>query len=251
LTEVVSYLDQYLRTREIPDEAGAVNGLEVENRSGLVGRLVAAVDASQATIDGARGPGPGMLVVHHGLLWDGNIPVTGRRFRRLAALLDHDIALYAAHIPLDVHPEVGNNVLLARSLGIGELGWFDDYKGVPLGVRGDLESGVSRSELVSRLEGLLRSPARLIAGGPELCRTIGVITGAGGSRIGSAKAAGVDTFITGEGAHHTYFDAMEHGLNVIYAGHYATEQLGVKALAAHLSARFGLPWEYHHYPTGL
>ena len=130
-----AYLDDYLRIRDVPDERNAVNGLQVENL-GLVGGIVAAVDASQATIDGviAEGPGRGgaapLLLVHHGLFWDGNVPVTGRRYRRLAALLEHDIPVYSAHIPLDLHPTVGNNVVLAERLGLAVEGWFGDYKGV-------------------------------------------------------------------------------------------------------------------------
>ena len=123
LSEIVGYLDEYLRIREVPDERNAVNGLQVENQ-GLVGSIVAAVDASQPTIDGVAAGRPGaedappLLLVHHGLFWDGNVPLTGRRYRRVAALLEHDIALYSAHIPLDLHAVVGNNVVLAERLGL-------------------------------------------------------------------------------------------------------------------------------------
>ena len=253
LRELVEYLDGYLRIREVPDEPTAVNGLQVEN-SGTVNRIVAAVDASLATIAGVTdGPDAAgtLLLVHHGLFWDGNQPVTGRRYRRLRALLSHDVAVYSAHIPLDIHPEVGNNVVLARQLGLGQLTPFDLYKGAALGVWGDAPLGLSRDSLVEQLDQLLGSRSRLIPGGPAMAGKIGVITGGAGGRIGAAQQAGLDTFITGEGAHHTYFDAMELGVNVIYAGHYATEQVGVKALAEHLAARFGLAWEFHDHPTGL
>jgi dinuclear metal center YbgI/SA1388 family protein len=255
LTELSAYLDEYLRIREVPDERNAVNGLQVEN-AGTVNRIVAAVDASQATIDGvvAGGPGP-LLLVHHGLFWDGNVPITGRRYRRVAALLEHDVALYAAHIPLDLHPEVGNNVVLAERLGIEVAGWFGDYRGSPLGVWG--QAGVrhpTREALVgevNRALGTFTPGARLIPGGPERVSRVGIITGGAGSMIGAAREAGLDTYITGEGAHHTYFDAVEWGINVIYAGHYATETLGVQALASHLADRFDLDWEFHDHPTGL
>ncbi len=253
LADLVGYLDTYLRLGETPDETNAVNGLQVENRS-PIGWIAAAVDAGQATIDGvveaaASKPGAPLVLVHHGLFWDGNRPVTGRRYRRLAALLAHDIALYAAHIPLDVHPEVGNNAVLARDLGVTDPVPFDDYKGIPLGIAGRLAS--PRDALVGRLERLLGTTARLIPGGPATTARVGIITGGAGGRVQAALAAGCDTFITGEGAHYTYFDAMELGVNLIYAGHYATEQVGVKALAAHLADRFGLPWEFHDHPTGL
>ena len=255
LGDVVDYLDSLLRIREVPDEPGAVNGLQVENR-GRVGGFVAAVDASQATIDGViaariRFEAPPLVLVHHGLLWDGNQPITGRRYRRLGALLEHDIALYSAHIPLDVHQDFGNNAVMAEQIGLTDRSPFDTYKGVAMGVQGVLTHPEPRDDLVSRINAMLGTEGKLIPGGPEIARRVGIITGGAGSRIASAKAAGLDTFITGEGAHHTYFDAMELGVNVIYAGHYATEQVGVKALSAHLAARFGLPWEFHHHPTGL
>jgi len=248
--EMVGYLDTFLQVRDIPDEANAVNGLQVENL-GSVDRIVAAVDASLEAIEGAapaRGSGT-LLLVHHGLFWDGNVPLTDRRYRRVRALFERNIALYAAHIPLDVHPEVGNNMVLARRLDIALDGWFGDYRGLRLGVHGELS--MPREELVRRIEGQLGAQARLIPGGPAVTGRVGVITGGGGGYIAQARAAGLDTLITGEGAHHTYFDAMEFGLNVIYAGHYATEQVGVQALAQHLGLRFELPWEFHRHPTGM
>ena len=259
LHDVVDYLDQYLRVREIPDDPKAINGLQVEN-SGRVGGVVAAVDASQATIDGVIAtlepgqPAP-LLLVHHGLLWDGNVPVTGRRYRRLAGLLDHDIPLYSAHNPLDVHPDVGNNAVLAERLGIRVEGWFGDYRGVAIGAWGHSPPSLNtREELALELDRVLhtlKGSATLIPGGPEKPGRVGIITGAAGSMIAAAREAGLDTFITGEGPHHTYFDAMEWGINVIYAGHYATETLGVRALAAHIGDTFGVPWLFLDAPTGL
>ena len=251
LATIAAYLDEYLRVGEVPDEPGALNGLQAENQSGTVSRIVAAVDASLATIETAACAEPCLLLVHHGLFWDGNIPLTGRRYRRIRALLENDIALYSAHIPLDVHTEVGNNYVLARQLGLGALEFFDLYRGVPLGVKGRLEKPVPRADFVARVESLLGSPAKLMPGGPEQSDRVGIITGGAGSRIAAAQAAGVDTYVTGEGAHHTYFDAMELGINAIYAGHYATETVGIKALAEHCAAKFGLAWEFHDHPTGL
>jgi dinuclear metal center YbgI/SA1388 family protein len=252
LTDIVAYADEFLRIRQVADERNAVNGLQVEN-SGSVSSIVAAVDASQATIAGV--PPGALLVVHHGLLWDGNVPLTDRRFRRVAALFESDVALYSAHIPLDLHPEVGNNVVLADRLGIEVEGWFGDYKGSPIGVWGFAPARVTaREALLSEVNhalGTFGPGARLIAGGPERVSRVGIITGGAGNMIGEARSAGLDTYITGEGPHHTYFDAVEWGLNVIYAGHYATETLGVQALASHLGERFDLEWEFHDHPTGL
>lgn len=251
LPTVAKYLDAYLRVHEVPDEPNALNGLQAENRSGQVHRIVAAVDCSLATIEGAAADGNCLLLVHHGLFWDGNVPITGRRYQRVRALLDNDIALYSAHIPLDVHTEVGNNHVLAKKLGLSAIELFDTYRGIPIGVEGQLAKPVPREEFAARVEEVLGAKAKLIPGGPEVTETVGIITGGAGNRIAAARDAGLDTYLTGEGAHYTYFDAMELGVNVIYAGHYATETVGVKALAEHLSAKFGIPWEFLDLPTGL
>jgi dinuclear metal center YbgI/SA1388 family protein len=261
LADVVAYLDGYLRIAEIPDYQHALNGLEVEN-SGRVGSIVAAVDATQATIGGvvaewakSRASGedpreaPPLLLVHHGLFWDGNLPVTGRRYRRLRTLLAHDVALYAAHIPLDVHPEVGNNAVLARRLGLEVEGWFGSYRNIPIGVYGRL--ALTREALAERLDTLLDTRSVVIPGGPAETARVGVVTGAASDQLAAARDLGLDTFITGEGPHHAYFDATEWGLNLVFAGHYATEQVGVQALAEHVGLRFQIPWEFHWHPTGL
>jgi dinuclear metal center YbgI/SA1388 family protein len=254
LADVAAYLDDYLRVREVPDYDGALNGLQVEN-SGTIDRIVAAVDASQATIDGvaALGGSP-LLLVHHGLFFDGNLPVTGRRFRRLRALLTHDVAVYASHLPLDAHPEVGNNAVLARLLGLELQGSFGSHRGKPIGVWGLAPPSLgSRDALSARLQsvlGLATAP-RVIAGGPSRVERVGIVTGGAGTMVKEARDAGLDTFVTGEGPHHTYFDATEFGVNVFHAGHYATETVGVRALAEHLGTRFGLPHAFHDHPTGM
>ena len=245
---LVDYLNGFLRVGDVPDEGRALNGLQVENE-GQATRIGVAVDAGEATIAEAARRGCDFLIVHHGLFWDGNVPVTGRRYRRLRALLESGIALYSAHIPLDVHPEVGNNAVLARALGIEPEGTFGSYKGMDLGVLGRLE--IRREALAARLDDLLGVRIKLMPGGSERVARVGVITGGGGSMIADAIASGLDAYVTGEGAHHTWFDAMEGGINVYYGGHYATETWGVRALGEHLEARFDLPWEFLDFPTGL
>ncbi|MGH7533532.1 MAG: Nif3-like dinuclear metal center hexameric protein, partial [Gemmatimonadales bacterium] len=150
---------------------------------------------------------------------------------------------------LHLHPEIGNNVLLANALGVKVTGPFGLHQGVPIGVCGDL--AVDRTELVAQVGSLLHVSPILIPGGPATVARIAVLTGAGGGMVREAKDAGCDTLLTGEGAHHAYFDATECGVNLIYAGHYATETLGVTALAEKTAQRFGLPWEFHDHPTGL
>lgn len=248
LHELVDHLDGYLDTAGVPDYRGSVNGLQVEN-SGTVERIAVAVDATQGTIEAAVAAEADLLIVHHGLFWDGRQDVTGRRYRRLRALLEADMAVYASHLPLDVHPEVGNNAVLARALGVEVEGRFGEYKGQPMGYWGRLE--IRREALAARLDQVLGCRVRLIAGGPERVQRVGVITGGAGGEVGSAMEAGLDAFVTGEGAHHNYFDAEEGGVNLYLGGHYATEVWGVRALAEHLQERFGLPWTFIDRPTGL
>ena len=187
--------------------------------------------------------------MHHGLFWGGLEPLTGRHGRRVRKLIENDLALYSAHLPLDCHPEVGNNPVLARGLGIQGLVPFGEYQGFRIGVMGDLS--LPRQDLESAVARLLQTTPRLLPTGPAQIKRVAIVTGAGASYIAEAKEAGADTLITGEGPHHSFLVAEELGINVIYAGHYATETVGVKALAVHLSGRFQVPWEFFDHPTGL
>jgi dinuclear metal center YbgI/SA1388 family protein len=249
LHEIVEFLDAYLRTSTIPDAAGARNGLQVDARS-PVEHVCAAVDACQATIEAAAGAGAQLLLVHHGLFWGDPLPVTGRTYRRLKALFDADMALYSAHAPLDVHPEIGNNVLLARALGLEIEGRFGSWRELDeIGVWSTAD--LALDELIARIVDTCGDSPFVIRGGPTHVRRVGIITGGADSAIVEAHDAGLDTFVTGEGAHHSYHDATELGLNVIYAGHYRTEILGVRALASLVAERFGTEWSFVDYPTGL
>ncbi len=248
LAELSTYLDSFLRVRAIADWPGAFNGLQVENR-GEVSRVAAAVDACQAVIDDAAAGAADLLLVHHGLFWRETRPLTGTAYRRVAALVRAEVAVYAAHLPLDVHPEVGNNAELARRLGMRVAGWWGEHEGTLIGVHGELD--VERDTLSRQLVEVLGTPPRLLPFGPPRCRRVGIVTGGSGSLIAEAAAAGLDTFISGEGQHWTYLEAEELGVNVYFAGHYSTETLGVRALAAHLEQRFGLTWWFIDHPSGM
>lgn len=245
---LASYLNDFLEVAAIRDWKNALNGLQVENGR-PIRRVAAAVDAGEHTIRKAIERDCELLLVHHGLFWSGNRPVTGPRYRRLKLLLDADVAVYSAHLPLDVHPELGNNVLLARRLGLEADGSFAEHEGRDVGVTATCD--LDRSELHARIEEALGGAVHLIAGGPERVRRVGVLTGGGGGMAEQALSAGLDALITGEGSHHTWLDAMEGGLNLFYGGHYATETWGVRALAEHIAERFGLGWEFIDAPTGL
>ena len=248
LAAIVKHCDTLLATADISDYDGAMNGLQVENR-GRVSRIAATVDASLATVKLAAKAGADLLIVHHGLFWSPSHPWTGRRYELLRALLENDIAVYSSHLPLDLHLKLGNNVQLCDALGLKKLKPFFESHGQPIGFKS--ETKCTLAELTRRLQGATGTKPRVIPGGPATCRRIGVVTGGAGGDLKDAAAEGVETFITGEGPHWTYALAEELGLNVLYGGHYATETFGVKALAAHLSKKFRVPWVFLDHPTGL
>lgn len=248
LDELVTYLDQELKTACIPDYPGAMNGLQLAN-AGQIGRVVAAVDASLPVIEAAAEGGPGLLIVHHGMFWQGAQPVTGAFYRKLKIAMDAGLAIYSSHLPLDVHPELGNNILLARAIGLQTPEPFFDQKGISIGLRGSWAG--TRQDLAETLETALGGRVHLCPAGPEAISKIGIITGGAGSEVVKVAASGVDSFITGEGPHWSYPLAEELGLNVFYGGHYATETSGVKALAERIANFFSIPWRFYDHPTGL
>jgi dinuclear metal center YbgI/SA1388 family protein len=248
LHEMVRFVDGYLRLTEIEDYANALNGLQIEN-SGEVTKIGAAVDASARTIQMAVDDGLDLLVVHHGLFWPGLRAVTGSLYRTLKLALEHNLAVYSAHLPLDLHPKIGNNALLAAALGLGATEPFLELKGEPAGLL--TEATLRRDDLLARLEESLGGPVRCIGAGPMETKRIGLVTGAAGGEIYAAAREGVDTYITGEAPHWAAVAAEELGINLFLGGHYATETFGVKALAAQLAEKFEVPWEFLDHPTGL
>ena len=248
LATLVRHCDTLLDTAVIGDYAGAANGLQVEN-SGAVTRIAAAVDASLATVELAVAARADLLIVHHGLFWTPRQPWTGKNYALLKLLMANNLAVYSSHLPLDAHPRLGNNARLAAALGLKKLTPFFTSHGQPIGFQA--RAKILRSELQQRLERATGAKPLLIPGGGEWCERIGVVTGGAGGDLKLAAAEGVDTFVTGEGPHWSYALAEELGLNVFYAGHYATETFGVKALAAWLSRKYKIPWEFLDHPTGL
>jgi dinuclear metal center YbgI/SA1388 family protein len=254
IAKIAAHLDALLRVRETPDYSQALNGLQVEHR-GPVTRIAAAVDTSARTIRGAAEAGANLLLVHHGLFWGGLQPLTGRHYARVRLLLDHDIALYSAHLPLDAHETFGNSLLLARELGLRADAGFARHETIDCGVRGAAD--IDTAELAARLGAFASSnggsavssamPAGRRTRSWAICSGAGVNVGT----LGEAEALGIDTLISGEGPHWSAVDAEERGLVIIYAGHYATETLGVRALGDHLSATFGVPSSFIPSPTGL
>lgn len=248
LHDIVAFLDEQLGVSEIPDYPGALNGLQLEN-PGKVTRVGAAVDASLPVIGKAVADGVDLLVVHHGMFWQGAQPVTRAAYRKLKLAMDAGLAIYSAHIPLDVHPVWGNNALLAKAIGMASPVPFFPWKGIQLGLSGRLD--IPLETLTEKITSVLGADIHTCPGGGSMAGRVGVITGGAGSEVAAVHAEGVDTFVTGEGPHWSYPLAEELGINVIYAGHYATETFGVKALARELVQRYSLEWRFIDHPTGL
>jgi dinuclear metal center YbgI/SA1388 family protein len=248
LSDIVSYTDRFLRIRDVGDWDNALNGLQVEN-SGRVTRIGAAVDVSTRVLTEAAEQDVDLLIVHHGLFWPGLQPVRDALRRQLRIAFENDIALYSAHLPLDIHPRLGNNAQLVAAIGLKSARPFLEEKGQPVGLK--IRVSLSRSELVSKLQKALNVPVKGFGLGPKRTRAIGVVTGGAGSEIYRMAEEGIDTFITGEAPHWAALAAEELGVNLLLGGHYATEVFGVKALAGHLSKRFRVPWQFIDCPTGL
>jgi dinuclear metal center YbgI/SA1388 family protein len=247
LESIVQYLDALLQVRAHPDYPVALNGLQVEGPD-EVDVVCAAVDASEAALGAAVAHGAQLLLVHHGLFWEGLRPLVGRRRRKVEILLRGNLALYSAHLPLDAHPDVGNCALLLRALGVAPAGRFARYQGAEIGWWGETDE--PRDRLIGRAEQALSGPVRLHGAGPERVRRVGVVTGAGASFLEEAHRLGLDTLLTGEGAHHSAIDAAELGMNLLYGGHYATETFGVRALADQVAGHFRIRSAFLDLPTG-
>ncbi len=249
LKEVVGFMDEELNIGGIPDYPAAMNGLQLENE-GSVKHVVAAVDASLPVIEKAVKAKADLLIVHHGMFWQGAQRHVGSQYRKLRLAMDSDLAIYSAHIPLDVHPVLGNNACLARELHLERISSYHAWKGIELGLTGEL--GYGYAELIERMRlvvgnGVHHCPGRK----NDNVGKIGIITGGAGSEIQMMAQQGIETFITGEGPHWSYPLAEELGVNLIYGGHYATETFGVIALAEYVSKKFNISFEFIDHPTGL
>src|SRR5687767_5822136 len=254
LDELARYLDELLQTRAIPDYPNAVNGLQLAN-GGRVARIAAAVDFSAVTVASAIREKAGLLLVHHGMFWAGLEPVRGVAYDRMKQAIENGLAVYSSHLPLDKHERFGNNVLLAAELGLEPSAGFARFQTIDIGVRG--EADIATAELASRAAAFASKHGGALRTTPiaseRRTRRWAICTGGGASAETLREAAeqGIDTLIVGEGAHWTAVHAADNNLVILYAGHYATETLGVRALAEHVADRFSLPWKFLSHPTGL
>ena len=245
--ELVTHLDNYLQIAAISDYGP--QGLQVEAANKDVQRVALAVDTSPATIEAALMWQAGMLLVHHGILWRSVERIAGPLGDRVRLLLENNIHLYAAHLALDAHPKVGNNAVLARMLDMQVDEWWCDVMGTQIGVIGRVDKTLH--DLVSAVNDSLNTQARTLEHGPSQVRTLAIVSGFGADRVNEAKAMGADTLLTGETSHANYWAAADYGMNVIFAGHYATETVGVQALGEHLVDQFGLTVRFLDFPTAM
>jgi dinuclear metal center YbgI/SA1388 family protein len=254
LSDCVAYLDDVLATAETPDYDQALNGLQLAN-TGTVTRVAVAVDFSHESVQQAVLAGADLLLVHHGMFWGAPQPIIGSRYERLRLAIASNLAVYASHLPLDLHPRFGNNVRLANRLELEPRGGFGQFQSIEIGVSGTAD--LPTDQLLARVLAFAQPLGTHVVSTPHASqrrtRHWAIVTGAGASSSTLAEAAerGIDTLIVGEGPHHTAVEARERGIVIIYAGHYATETLGIQALAEELQRVFALPWSLLHLPTGL
>ncbi len=249
LDTIVRRLDSELNTQGIKDAPVALNGLQVEN-DGRVTRVALAVDASQKSLDDALAGGADLLIVHHGLYWSGLRPLTGWWKKKLTTCLSGNLAVYSAHLPLDLHPTLGNNACLARGLELSEVVPAIDYHGTCIGLGGHFDGSVA--ELRARLAALTGAEVACVSADENApARRVAVCSGGAAGEIYQVADLGYDTYISGESVHWAATTAQDMGVNLLLAGHYATETFGVKELGRLLEREFGLPTFFIDNPTGM
>ena len=248
LKKLISFLNNELKRSEFPKDESA-NGLQVEG-SAAVNSIGLAVDACDYVFQRAAEKNINVLVVHHGLIWGGIHSVSGVMKKRIKALLDADISLYACHLPLDWHPDYGNNAQLLKVLAIKRMGEFGEYHGKKIGYWGSLTNELSLKDFIGRVDKTLNTQSTALSFGKKV-KKVGIVSGGGWSAIYDAEKTGIDTLLVGEPSHSAYTLAEEMKLNVVFAGHYATETLGVRAVGDLLKKKFGLKTEFIDHPTGL
>lgn len=249
LSEIVTLLDSELRIAEIRDASVAMNGLQVEN-NGQVSKVALAVDGSQQSIDAAIAAGADLLILHHGIFWCGLQAVKGWWKHKLQSCLDHNLAIYSAHLPLDMHPVLGNNAGIAKALGLEDVQPEVDYHGTLIGLSGIFPGTVG--ELEEKYSEITGAPVTgVVHDTTQPAGRIALCSGGGGEEIYQMQAKGYGTYLTGEENHWVSNAARDMGINILFAGHYATETFGVKALGELLAGTFDLPTVFIDNPTGM
>ncbi|MDO5577291.1 MAG: Nif3-like dinuclear metal center hexameric protein [Fibrobacter sp.] len=248
LEKIVSFLDTELRIAQIKDRS--CNGLQVQGNNS-VKKVALVVDACIEAYKLAAKRDCQFIIAHHGIIWGGLSSITGQAYNHIKYLVKNNLNLYAAHLPLDLHPVVGNNARLASMIGLKKLVPFGLYNGVNIGYEGELETETKLDEIVKTLCLKLDTQCTVLPFGKEMVKRVAIISGGGSGELDEAIRKGVDCFLSGEPAHQNYHPALEAGINVIYAGHYYTEKPGVQALGNLLKEKFNLEIEFLDVPTGF
>jgi dinuclear metal center YbgI/SA1388 family protein len=245
--ELISFLDELLASPGREDYGP--NGLQVPGAE-EVELVVTGVSAHRELFERAAADGAQLVLCHHGIFWgEAAGPVTEQLKARLKLLFDNDMSLAAYHLPLDAHPEVGNNALICEGLGLERESAFGQAKGAPIGWVGVAPEPLGLSELVERSTRLFGSEPLVFDAGPAEIRRVGVLSGGGSSALGEAIALGLDAFVTGEPTEHVMADAREGGVHFLAAGHYASETFGVRRLGELLAERFGVGHVFVEIPN--
>lgn len=253
LRELDEYFRSFLNLEQYPGDP-SLNGIQVENRDPAgteITKVAFAVDACQETIQRAAAAGAGLLFVHHGFFWGQCQTITGAHGKRIRTLFDHDVALYACHIPLDAHALVGNNYGLAQRLELQSLEPFGNWHGMTIGVGGTLEKPLPVAEVVKKLFPAGEQPLHVLPFGPDVINRIAIVSGGAARELSQAIEQGYDAFITGEIGHEQYHQALEAGITVIAGGHYQTETVGVSLVMEKLAKEKGIETVFIQVPTGL
>ena len=248
-----SFFRSFLDIESFASIDRSVNGIQIDNDGSVIKKIAFSVDAAMETFEQAAARGANMLFVHHGLFWGAPIRLAGSLRRRIMYLIDHNICLYAVHLPLDQHPKLGNNACLAELLGLENIEPFGMYHGRKIGYKGTFPKPVTIDEAVNKISFMGRLPLGVFPFGEKECRTAAVVSGGAPENARDAIAEGVDLFITGESSHQVYHDCLEGKLNMIAGGHYCTEVWGLQAVMRHCMAELGsgLDAEFIDVPTGL
>lgn len=249
-SQLVTYLEELL-TPEGGIEDPSNNGLQVEGLD-EVKRIVFGVDACQALFDAAADRNADFVFVHHGLSWGGGIQaITAGVARRLRTLLSNGVSLYASHLPLDMHPEVGHNAVLAQELGLEQRRAFFPYHGTKIGWAGALAEATPVAEIAGHIAEFAGGTPVIVGAADRPVATVGIVSGGGADAVDCCSTAGVDCLVTGELTHQHYHAAVEADVPVIVGGHYATETPGVKAVMSRIQSLFDVQCEFVDLPTAL
>lgn len=248
---LVEYLNKILEIEEYKEADDSLNGLQVGKNEKEIQKVAFAVDASLESFRRSVDWGADLLLVHHGLFWGKPVPITGNLYSRIRFLIDNNLSLYAVHLPLDRHPEFGNNAVLAGMLGLESLKPFGEYRGIKIGCKGRLNEKRSIDEIIDLICGTRENTLGVLPFGPSAIGSVGIVSGGAAEEARQAIEEGLDLFITGESSHTIYHECLEGAINVLFGGHYTTEVGGVNRLSGKLKQDNPVETIFIDVPSGL